>query len=389
MDRAVVIVGAGPAGAAAALTARRLSPDGDVVVIDRAAFPRDKPCGDAVSPDAVAELGRLGVATAVAGFAPVARLRLRSPSGSEVAAAPPAAGYVVPRLVFDDRLATAARAAASRWVQASVRDVTASGRRLRVHTTTGDVDADVVIAADGANSVVRRRVSGPLPARHTGIAVRGYAPLPAGAPELLLVWEQAAALAYAWSFPIDDERCNVGYGVLGATAATSRTDLVQRLARLVPHGTTADPDTIRGHRLPLSSGGTRLGRGRVLLAGDAASLINPITGEGIYYALLSGRLAAQAAVRTPAAPLTAYRSLLRTSLRAHVRSTRWVAGVAGSGPVLDLLVRAAAASPATADLLADLAFGKASLTPTTTRTIIGGIWRTARSGRRSTVGGRS
>jgi flavin-dependent dehydrogenase len=71
----VVIVGAGPAGAAAALTARRVAPDASVAVIERAEFPRDKTCGDAISPDAVAELAKLGVSDAVHGFAPVERLR--------------------------------------------------------------------------------------------------------------------------------------------------------------------------------------------------------------------------------------------------------------------------------------------------------------------------
>lgn len=371
----LVIVGAGPAGAAAALTARRTAPDATVAIVERATFPRDKPCGDGLSPDAVAELARLGVPGVVDGSPPVARLRLRSPGGREVADAPPAAGYVIPRRVFDARLATAARATASAWFTAAVRSVEVSAGIVVLRTTSGDVCGRVVIGADGANSQLRRMTVGAPVSRHTGVAIRGYAPAPDGPAEMLLAWERTAGLAYAWSFPIDGDRSNVGYGVLAGAAPVPRSQLERRLVTLLPHG--ADATDVRGHRLPLSSGGMHLGDGRILLAGDAASLINPITGEGIFYALLSGRLAAQAAVRAPTAPLAGYRALLRAALGAHVRSTRWLARLAGTGPVLDHLVHAAARSPATSDLLADLAFGKGALTPVTMRTIAAGLWHAA------------
>lgn len=380
----LVIVGAGPAGAASALTAKRVAPTADVAVVDRAAFPRDKTCGDAISPDAVAELGRIGVPTAVEGFPAVSLLRLRSPAGLEVRDAPPTAGYVVPRLVFDDRLATAARATGVRWVQATVRGVEGRPGSAVVRTTAGALHARVVIGADGANSVVRRGVTGGTSGRrHRGVAVRGYAPAPPGDPELALLWERADGLAYAWSFPIDAERSNVGYGQFGAAHPPPRTHLEARLRALVPHAT--DADGVRGHVLPLSSGGARLGDDRVLLAGDAASLINPITGEGIYYALLSGRLAAQAALREPSTPLATYRTLLRTALGAHLRTTSVLARLASAGPVLDHLVRAAAASATTADLLADLAFGKGALTTMTASTIATGLWRAGRPARQTTA----
>lgn len=378
----LVIVGAGPAGAAAALTAHRIAPDASVAIVERATFPRDKPCGDALSPDAVAELGRLGVPAVVAGFEPVTRLRLRSPGGREVADTPPAVGYVVPRLVLDARLAAAARSAVSEWTTATVRAVEIADDGVRLRTNVGEVRGRVVIGADGANSQLRRMTVGPPSPRHTGVAIRGYAPAPDGPPELLLAWEKTAGLAYAWSFPIDAARTNVGYGVFAGATPVPRAQLERHMAALLPHGDAAGE--VRGHRLPLSSGGIHPGRGPVLLAGDAASLVNPITGEGIFYALLSGRLAAQAALRGSTAPGAGYRALLRTALGAHVRSTRWLARLAGAGQVLDHLVRAAAASPETSDLLADLAFGKGALTPVTMRTIGAGMWRAARAGQRAT-----
>jgi geranylgeranyl reductase family protein len=364
MDYDLVIVGAGPAGAAAALTARRVAPDARVAVVDRAAFPRDKPCGDAVSPDAAAELAKLGVSEVLDGCSPVNRLRLRAPSGVEVADAPPAVGYVVPRLTFDARLAGAARASGVDWLHATVRDIHHDRDGVRITTSSQDLVARVVIGADGANSAVRRAVNAtPIDGRHMGVAVRGYAPAPAGPQELLLVWERGHVLAYAWSFAIDADRCNVGYGVFGTRNPPRRDALTSRMVALLPHAADTDPGSIRGHRLPLSNGGVGLGAGRVLLTGDAASLINPITGEGIYYALLSGRLAASAALRSATTPLAGYRAMLRAALGGHIRSTRLLASIAARSRVLDQLVRAAARSPATLELLADLAFGKGALTP--------------------------
>src|SRR5205823_1088681 len=99
--------------------------------------------------------------------------------------------------------------------------------------------------------------------------------------------------AYAWSFPLGDGRANVGYGEL-VSAGTTRQGLVEGLHRLLPG---VAPLALRAHRLPLSTERPRQPDGRVLLAGDAASLINPLTGEGIFYAVLSGALAGRAALR--------------------------------------------------------------------------------------------
>ena len=111
----LVVVGGGPAGSAAALRARQLRPDARVLIVDRADFPRDKPCGDGVAPHALDVLAGLGVSTAdiVDGFRPVQRLRLTSPTGYVAARSMHRQAYVIPRAVLDARLLAACTRARS------------------------------------------------------------------------------------------------------------------------------------------------------------------------------------------------------------------------------------------------------------------------------------
>jgi flavin-dependent dehydrogenase len=106
-----VVVGAGPAGAAAALEAKRLRPQATVALVDKAGFPRDKACGDGLGPHAVDELEALGAAGVLEGYPPIRGLRLRSPRGMEVAGDPARPNFVIPRSVLDARLVEAATTA--------------------------------------------------------------------------------------------------------------------------------------------------------------------------------------------------------------------------------------------------------------------------------------
>ena len=167
------------------------------------------------------------------------------------------------------------------------------------------------------------------------IALRGYAPSSTTGRrgEQLLTMTHGHWPAYAWAFPVGDGRANVGYGELhprrrAPTRTQSGATVCRRCcpARLVP-------SELRGHRLPLSPGRPTLADGAVLLAGDAASLINPLTGEGIYYAVLSGSLAGAAAMtratrpRLPTRPARCARSAPAPDRPA--RPARPVAGRAG------------------------------------------------------------
>ncbi|MET0765887.1 MAG: geranylgeranyl reductase family protein [Blastococcus sp.] len=331
----VVVVGGGPAGAAAALAAGAAGCS--VLVLDRAEFPRDKVCGDGIAPEALDVLAGLGVDTAelTDGYPPVPRLSLRSPAGAVVVRETNRPASVVPRAVFDGRLLAAARARGAEFRRHPVRSIAADADGV---TVDGTLRAGVVIGADGAESVVRRGLG--LRSNRDdrlAVALRGYAPeLPGQAGTQLLVTTEQRWPAYAWSFPLGDGRANVGYGEL-VSGGITRAGLVEGLHRLLPG---VEPRGLRAHRLPLSSGRPRLPDGRVLLAGDAASLINPLTGEGIFYAVLSGALAGQAAVHGAAAG-DSHRRAMRRRLGQHFRHSS-VASWASRWPVvMDAAFRAA------------------------------------------------
>ncbi|MGB3438478.1 MAG: NAD(P)/FAD-dependent oxidoreductase [Actinophytocola sp.] len=333
----LVVVGAGPAGATAAIAALRANPAARVLMLDAAAFPRDKVCGDGVAPHAMDVLAGLGVdvAALTAGTAPVHDLRLTSPRGVTAARRFARPASVVPRALLDARLVDAARNAGAELRRHRVRTLTPVGGGVVID---GTVHARTVIGADGAESVVRRQCgAGSAPAGTTAIALRGYTgadPWPAG--EQRLVMTAAHWPAYAWVFPVGDGTANVGYGELIRADPPRRAQLTERLHELLPD---CPPVTLRGHRLPLSPGRPDVGHGRVLLAGDAASLINPLTGEGIYYAVLSGALAGAAAMT--AEPADRYRRALRHRLGRHLRHTDALARLTRTPWLVDLATTAA------------------------------------------------
>ena len=347
-----MVVGAGPAGSAAAIAAARTG--ANVLLIDQAKFPRDKVCGDGIAPQALTVLADLGVdpTALVTGSEPVTRLRLRSPGGAEAARPMTHPAYVVPREAFDHRLLEAARATGVEFRHETVRSVEQTADGVLIN---GTIRARTVIGADGAESAVRRAVGarvGP-----TALAIRGYAQAAAWPEnEQLLTMTRAHWPAYAWVFPIGDGRANVGYGELLRGHPLTRTHLIERMHALLPE---AEPARLRAHRLPLSNGRPRIAHGRVLLAGDAAALINPITGEGIFYAVLSGSLAGQAA--TSENPATAYRRALKGHLGRHLRQTDVLARLGRWPALLDNAIAAARDDQHVFDILVELGLGDGRL----------------------------
>jgi flavin-dependent dehydrogenase len=210
------------------------------------------------------------------------------------------------------------------------------------------------------------------------LAIRGYAPA-TGVEQHIVTAPTGQWPAYAWSFPIGDGRANVGYGEVLRGHPLSRERLLGRLGDLM---STVDVDgtaSLRAHQLPLSTHRPVPGRGRLLLAGDAYSLVNPITGEGIFYAVLSGSLAGAAAGRAAAGRAAAgragagragavadrYRHALGRRLNAHLRHTSAAAWLTRVPGVVDAIVRAAGADQRIFDSVVELGLGDGRLTART------------------------
>jgi len=307
------VVGAGPAGSIAALVLARGG--ARVALADKAAFPRDKACGDLIGPRGVQVLDDLGLTVPDAGHG--SDLLAVGPSGRRsrlpafTGRSYPGHGIVVPRLAFDHALREAALAAGAVGVRAritaldqdpdgTVRAVLASdGRRL---------PGEVIIGADGALSPVAR-LAGMLDpeAALWGFAVRAYVPGEVPLPLLVLLESAPWRIypGYGWLFPGAGGQANVGIGIgMGGTRrpAPLRGDLDRFTALLRARGDlrpAAQPGPVVGGWLRMGGSGTPPAAGNVLLAGDAAGLINPLQGEGIAPAMISARLAAEAVLADP------------------------------------------------------------------------------------------
>lgn len=367
----LAVVGCGPAGSAAALGALRVDPSLRVALLDRAEFPRDKSCGDGVAPQVIDLLAGVGVSGIVDDQVPVTRLRLdRGAVGVDRAMARPA--WVIPRSVFDLRLVDAARAAGATLLRHRVRDL---AQRSSV-VLDDEVEALTVVGADGAHSVVRRALGlapGPM-----AVALRGYTPTPTHrSHRQIIVFDTTRRSAYAWSFDRGDGLANVGYGELPERRQDrpTRGQLMERLDALLPGAADGGPGDWKGQQLPLATGRWRPPRGRVLLAGDAAGLVNPMTGEGIYYAvatgLAAGRAAAEAVVAgAPATAGTRYAKATERLLAGHLRHVTAAAWLCRSTSVVEAGLRASGAHQDVFDDLVELGLARGRITSTMVRGLV-------------------
>jgi len=336
----VLVVGAGPAGAAAAIVLKQAGLS--VIAIDRARFPRDKCCGDGLTTLALRELEALGLDPgSVHGWFDVDAAWLRSPSGREICLPLPHTGRyaaVTPRFDLDRALVELARGEG-----VDVRDGHGFAALDSSHPDRIDVEVDglgsvrcrYVVAADGMWSPVRKAVGATVDGyRGEWHAFRQYASHVTGpANRHLIVWfEEDLLPGYAWSFPLPDDRANIGFGVLrdgdrkvGDMGELWR-DIVARPHVVEALGPgfelegrhTAWPIPARVDSIPLHSG-------RVLFVGDAAAATDVMTGEGIGQALLTGRLAAEsiAAARDEPADVAArYAASVKQHLFADHRMSK-------------------------------------------------------------------
>ncbi len=304
MQTDVAIVGAGPAGSVAA---RRLAAAGvRVVLLERDTFPRDKPCGDGVSARSLAVLARTGLAGWASRFPAPEILRFTSPDGHVLDVRPKTGdgycyGRTIPRRLLDARLAQAAVEAGARLVEGTrVRGVDRIDGRTRVIADGLEVAAQLVILSDGSRAPITRQL-GLASGLAELVAARQYFVGDVGPEERMEIhFEQPVVPHYTWLFPLGDGRVNVGTATYTRRARRGDINLREVLARfvashLVAEGRLARAEPVgpvRGHPLRTRLDSTRTHAERVLVAGDAAGLVNPLSGEGIAPAMESGELAA-------------------------------------------------------------------------------------------------
>jgi geranylgeranyl reductase family protein len=317
----VLVVGAGPAGSA---TAMHLARGGaSVLLADKARFPRDKPCGGGLTGRAL-RYTPCDVEPVVEHV--VDRMVVRAAYGSKVSKASRRALIrMTQRRRLDEHLVEQAVAAGVEFRDgAPVGDVDAREDAVEASVDGTRVAAAFLVGADGANGAVARTI-GIAAGIVRGVALEGNVSWDelGRDPYEETAWVELGVVpgGYGWVFPKGDH-ANFGVGGWLSEGPKLRAHL-DRLAR--EH--RVDParlESVRGHRLPMRRLGTPAARGRVLLVGDAAGLVDPLSGDGIYEAFVSARLAAEAILA--AGPET-YEETLAAALDHHTASS-WKAKAA-------------------------------------------------------------
>ena len=338
----VIVVGAGPAGST---TAYHLAKAGlDVLLLEKTAFPREKICGDGLTPRAVTQLVRMGVDTSTdAGWLHNKGLRILA-GGLQLEldwpelAAHPNFGLVRPRADFDDLLARQAKQAGARLLEnCNVTGPILDPRTSRIVGVTAKLGGDkhdvveqefrapLVVAADGNSTRLsiamglHKREDRPM-----GVAYRAYYKNPRHNDDYLESWLELSDAkspdrllpGYGWIFGMGDGTSNIGLGILDSSVAFGKVDYRDMMRRWLA-GTppewelTEDNRTvpIRGAALPMGFNRKPHYTRGMLLVGDAGGMINPFNGEGIAYAMESGELAARVIVQAKARKGTYEREL--------------------------------------------------------------------------------
>ena len=311
----IVIIGAGPAGCACAymLSGKGLK----VALIEKDCFPRDKICGDALSADVVNQFFRMDAALAekfiqtnpkqasngVRFFAPNAQfvdVDFTNPKHKE------AAGFVMKRLEFDHFFAEQVkkRSDISFFENETVKDVKTEDDHVLIATQNHHFTTKMVVGADGANSIVNRKLANQqIDKKHHSAGLRQYYQNVEGMTEnghIELHFYKEILPGYFWIFPLPEGKANVGLGMLSSTVSKKKINLKKEFETLLTkHPNIKDRfknatplENIKGFSLPLGSKKKKLSGAHFILLGDAASLIDPFTGEGIGNAIRSGRIAA-------------------------------------------------------------------------------------------------
>jgi len=350
-----VVVGAGPAGAAAA---QRLAQSGhDVALVDKSTFPRDKFCGDGLTTLCLRQLELMGVSVSkLPSFAPVHGAKIRSPNGKTINVplpdGPGLYAAVARRSELDALLVEHALAAgATARFGAKVVAADPKSDAITVTTDAGEtIHAQQCIAADGMWSPMRKLLGLEIDGyRGEWHAFRQYFDnVDEKAQTGLWVWFEPDVLpGYVWSFPIGGGRANVGFGILrGGNVSTQQMKTLWPDILARPHirdvlGTGAVPEAPhRAWPIPARVDRVPLTGPRTLFVGDAAAACDTLTGEGIGQALLTGRAAADCLIRN--APFSSaaadYRESIEDELFADHKMAELCGGLLGNPRVAEMVL---------------------------------------------------
>ncbi|WP_159079890.1 NAD(P)/FAD-dependent oxidoreductase [Methyloceanibacter sp. wino2] len=365
------IVGAGPAGSTCA-NALLLEGASSVILIDRARFPRDKICGDGIGPGVITVLEALDLEHILDGYRRVTQMVMTSPLGgrmalndSEITGQSPL-GYVIRRTEFDHALMTAAveHGCADRtgWSLEGAEYADGRWRLDLAESETGELcslTADVLIGADGATSRVRRLLGQPFNHdKHVSVSMRilAQAEEPYSARQELNVEKELPIPGYAWNFATGSGTVNVGFVCDTPTyKADGRhlREILETYKGLLPDTLAYDEATRHSQILPLASQMPPLAYPKVqaALIGDAASMINPLTGEGIFYGMEAGLLLGRGLARAAkteqvrARALLQYERVFRRTFTGHFRGNYYLRKLLERPVLFDRMLRAGARDP--------------------------------------------
>ncbi len=369
-DFDAVIIGGGPSGATCALYAERLGLN--VLLVDKKTFPRDKICGDAISGKSVRYLQELGLHKALEKQPQVRAngVTFSAPNGvlATVSFTPPNAeresyGYVCRREVFDNLLFQHAKERVATRENFSINDVILENNRVRgvVGKNGGgeveEITAKIVIAADGYNSVLLRKLNlYDHDPKHWVVATRAYYRGVKNMTDAIEIHFVKDVLpGYFWIFPLEDDKVNVGIGMLHSELKKRKISLRKA------HVAATKSDFFRerfkdakmlggisGWNLPVGSKKRPTHGDGFMILGDAAGLIDPFSGEGIGNGMCSGKIAAETLAQAcktedfSASALSIYGERLWETLGPELRQSYALQRIGRFRPLLNLVVDRAA-----------------------------------------------
>ncbi len=312
----VVIIGAGPSGSNAAISYKKLNPDLKIALVDKAIFPRDKSCGDAFGPGVISALKRFGNEHILEDEPEVVSTTLFGPKNigiqnyiPEVKNKEDSVVYVIPRLDLDNRILNLAKEEevetfeGYRFSKFFNNEESVSVEIENEAKEKYILEAKLLVGADGANSRVRKSLNLKQNSDwNKAIAIRAYI----DSPNYLEIFKErtlmfeinvSAIKGYAWAFPSKGNLLNIGIGVPLSVFKKEKMDIKNLLDEFVKtlesRGVIVENLRMeKSFMLPFASSRPKLAHKRVALIGDAGSMINPMSGEGIFYGMEAGFLLA-------------------------------------------------------------------------------------------------